>query len=170
MKTPFLILITSLLCSCSIEKSELEGIWDATDYVRYPSDTISIEDDLESNIQRTTVKTDSGIYVVSHLNDSILDISLSKKLRVIQFHFDDKNHGVLSNYKRISELLDQTEDPRYTANNYNFSTRTSNGQTYLLIDYHFGQFGRAIDTVEYQLISANELLIAKDTLRRINEP
>ncbi len=108
--------------------------------------------------------------VISHVNDSIIDISPTTKIEVLQFHFDDGNHGVLSMYDIDSERTPSNEDPRYTANNYNFSTLTKNGRTYLIVDYHFGQFGRTLDTVEYQLISANKLLIAKDTLTRIDEP
>ncbi len=159
------------MLGCTSERTnELSGVWDATNYVKYPFDTISLESDFDPVMERTTVKTDSGIMVISYVNDSIIDISPTTKLDVLHFHFDDRTHGVLSIYDIDSERTLSNEDPRYTADNYNFSTLTKNGRTYLIMDYHFGQFGRVLDTVEYQLISANELLISKDTLTRVNEP
>lgn len=159
------------MLGCTSERTnELSGIWDATNYVKCPFDTISLESDFDPIMERATAKTDSGVMVISQVNDSIIDISPTTKKDVLQFHFDDGTRGVLSIYDIDFERTPSSEDPRYTANNYNFSTLTQNGRTYLIVDYHFGQFGRALDTVEYQLISANELLIAKDTLIRINKP
>jgi len=171
MKKQLFLIIAVFVLGCTTERTnELSGIWDATNYVKYPSDTISFESDFDLVIERVTVKTDSGIMVISHVNDSIIDISPTTKKEVLQFHFDDGTHGVLSMYDIDSKRTTSNEDPRYTANNYNFSTVSKNGRTFLIVDYHFGQFERTLDTVEYQLISANELLISKDTLTRINEP
>lgn len=171
MKNQFHFIIVVFVLGCASERTnELSGTWDATNYVKYPFDTISLGLDFDPIMERATVKTDSGIMVISHVNDSIIDISPTTKMDVLQFHFDDGTRGVISIYDIDSERTPSNEDPRYTANNYNFSTLTKNGRTYLIVDYHFGQFGRALDTVEYQLISADELLISKDTLTRINEP
>ena len=158
------------MLGCTSQRTnELSGIWDATNYVKYPFDTISLESDFDPIMDRVTVKTDSGIMAISYVNDSIIDISPTTKRDVLQFHFDDGTRGVLSFYGIDFERTPSNEDPRYTANNYNFSTLTKNGRAYLIVDYHFSQFGRALDTVEYQLISPNELLISKDTLTRIHE-
>lgn len=171
MKNQLFLIIAGFVLGCTSERTnELSGIWDATNYVKYPFDTISLESYFDHVMEQTTVKTDSGIMVISHVNDSIIDISPTTKKNVLQFHFDDRTHGVLSIYYIDSVRTSSNEDPRYTADNYNFSTITINGRTFLIIDYHFGQLGRILDTVEYQLISSNELLISMDTLTRINEP
>ncbi|MEP2025786.1 hypothetical protein [Reichenbachiella sp.] len=170
MKNQLFLIIAIFALGCTSERTnELSGTWDATNYVKYPFDTISLESNFDPVMERVTVKTDSGIMVISHVNDSIIDISPTTKKEVLQFHFDDRTRGILSIYEIDSEQTPSNEDPRYTANNYNFSTLTQNERTYLIIDYHFGQFGRTLDTVEYQLISVNELLISKDTLTRINQ-
>ena len=171
MKAQILTFLIILAIGCTSEQSnKLSGIWDATNYMKYPSDTIMLEDDFDPELERTTVKTDSGIMVISHLNDSIIGVAPTTRTNVLQFHFDNGTQGVLSIYDIDSEKPVSDNDPRYYANNYNFWTLTSNGRTYLVLDYHFNQFGRAVDTVEYELISANQLIIKGDTLNRINEP
>ncbi|MEM9340897.1 MAG: hypothetical protein AAGA66_19335 [Bacteroidota bacterium] len=169
MKLLIFTLLVILTFSCKKEQPELHGRWNAIKYLSYPSDTISIEEDLDTNIEQITLKTDSGIMVISHIRDSVISIEPTTKAYVMQFHFDDETHGVLSIYEMDSKQTPSNEDPRYTADNHNFSAFTNDGRTYLIVDHHFSQFGRALDTVEYRLISANELLLSKDTLMRMDQ-
>ncbi|MDX1372873.1 MAG: hypothetical protein R3321_10405 [Nitrososphaeraceae archaeon] len=168
MKNKLILLIIVSLFGCSSEPTlGLSGTWDNTSQTNYLTDTLSIEYDIDLNREIITIKSDSGIMDVSLINDSIVDIRPTTKRSIIQFHFDDKEQGVLSFYELDKEEISSNEDPRVTAENYNFSTFSENEKTFLIIDQHFSQYGRALDTIEYQLILKDKLILAKDTLTRI---
>lgn len=159
------------ILGCSSDRSmELSGLWEASNYVKYPFDTICYESDFGSAMEKVTIKTDSGIMVISQINDSIIDIGPTTKTEIFQFHFDDETHGKLFMYEIDTARNSTLEDFRYNATEYNFSTLSNNGRTFLIVEYHFEQNERFLDTIEYQLISANELLISKDSLTRIKKP
>ena len=171
MRTSIIFSLILLLLGCTnSQQSKLSGIWDASNYLHELGDTIQREGDFDTDIEKTTVKTDSGIMVIAHIEDSILNISPATKTSVIQFHFDDDSRGVLSIYQIDSVHPTSDNDPRMYANNYNFWTISSNGRTYIVIDQQFYQFGRALDTLEYKIISTQELAIEDKTLKRLYEP
>jgi hypothetical protein len=98
----------------------MSGVWDVSSIVNYISDTISISDAFAGEVIKTTVKTDSGIMIISHFEDSIISIKPTTKTWVIHLHFDDNEKGVFSEYEIDSEDSMRDEEPRWTAHNNNF--------------------------------------------------
>jgi hypothetical protein len=172
MKKPIILIAIITIFSCS-EKSatEMSGVWDISSVVNYVSDTISISGALAGEVDKTTVKTDSGIMVITHFEDSIISIKPTTKTLVLHLHFDDNEKGVVSSYEIDSEVKMTDEEPRWSSYNNNFWTIESNEKQFLVIDSYFDQFGnRLLDTVECRLIAPNKLFFKGDTLSRINEP
>lgn len=171
MKHAAYIILLTLLWSCNIKNHEsISGVWDASNMIRHVSDTIKGSLDFDTMIETTTVKTDTGVVDIMHLIDSIISIEPTSRLDVIQIHFDDKTHGIISFYEIDKKSIPSNEDPRFTATNYNFRVSYLNNKPKLLIDYGFEQNGRLIDTLDYKLLSENLLMLKSDTLKRINKP
>jgi hypothetical protein len=172
MKKLFTLIIVITTLSCSEKRStKISGVWDISNYVEYVSDTISITNGLSGEADKTTVKTDSGIMVISHFEDSIISIMPTTKTEVLRISLDDNEKGVLSQYQIDSDGKTPNKDPRWTALNNNFWVFKSNGKQFIVADSHFDQLGnRLLDTSEYKLLAPNKLLFDGDTLTRINEP
>ncbi len=173
MKRPIILIIIITIFSCSEKPSnEISGIWDVSNLInKYASDTISITSALAGEADETTVKTDSGIMVITHFEDSVISIEPARKIPVLHFHFDDYEKGVISEYQIDFDDKVSIEDPRWTASNFNFWTLKSKERKFIVVDAHYDQFGkRLLDTSEYKLIAPNKLLFKGDTLIRINEP
>lgn len=171
----YLILAIFILClisSCNSKKqNEIAGIWDATSYLEYPFDTISLDFPLDTDIEKMRVKTDSGIMAIEYIGDSVISVYPSTEIDVLHIHLDNKTNGVLSFYTLdIEQETQSKEEPRWTANNFSFHTISIKDQNCLIIDYHFHQYGRALDTVEYQILSSSKLILDGDTLSRIEKP
>jgi len=148
---------------------ELEGEWYWTIDPEYVLDTLDWEHDFELGIESITINTDSGIVVTEYRGDSLINIREFTKVRVAEFSFDDETHGVLSQYDLDTLNTVRTEDPRYTAQNNNFWIFESNNKSMIVFDYHFNQYGRVTDTLEFQILNG-DLLIRDDTLKRLTIP
>ncbi len=161
------ITLLYLLLGCVTENPNLTGLWNATNYLQYISDTIVVVFDSERNIDLLTVKTDSGMIVISAASDSVISVNQSKATDVLHFEYDDDTHGILSIYELNPPYQNLDEDIRYTAKNYNFFTFSENQNHYLVIDHQFNPFGRSLDTISYDIVSDRLLILAEDTLMRI---
>lgn len=169
MKNSIILIIIIITFSCSDKlTSGLSGVWNASQLVDYPFDTISMESGIAGGVDKTTIKTDSGVMVVMHIEDSVISIKPSIRTEVLHLYFDDAEKGVFSFYEIDPEDEMKDEDPRWTASNNNFWILKSGSKHFFVIDSHFDQYGnRMLDTLEYKLLSSNKLIIKSDTLTRI---
>lgn len=154
--------------SCSPHHRPLEGMWDITNNIYYVSDTFEIEDIVEPfGMERITVRTDSGIYKISHIDDSIIDIGLSRQIQVLEFQFENKNEGKLSQYDLNIDERQNEGSGLNSGFSSNFSLYNSNGHSYLLFQNCTDEFRSKVDTIEYLMIFPDALIIFGDTLERV---
>ena len=165
--TLFLLTLVSLTACQQKNYQELEGQWYWTLDPEYILDTLDWEDDFELGIERITINTDTGVVVTEYREDSLISIRKYTKVRVAEFSFDDLTHGVLSQYDMDTLRPGRIEDLRYTARNNNFWIVESEGQSKVIFDYHFNQYGRLTDTLEFK-IRDDVLIIRDDTLYRLD--
>ncbi|MEQ9425980.1 MAG: hypothetical protein RJQ09_16260 [Cyclobacteriaceae bacterium] len=159
-----------LIISCKQPRTNLEGWWNFDPLVKHVYDTISRDYDLDTQIEKIAVKSDSGAIIILFKSDSIIGYEPYTTVNIAEFYFDNATQGVLSNYELDTAIripLNDKLDYRVYARNYNFSLYKKNDRTYLLIDHGFNQFGRSIDTLEYKIISRNEIEIKGKKIQRI---
>ncbi len=150
------------------DSTRLQGKWDASVLISYPRDTVQIESNLDWYYDKITIKTDSGFVTLLVENDSIIGTEKFSVINVAEFHFDDTSHGIISFYDLdISNDQVREEDPRFTDQNFSFSLYENENGKFILLDNHFNQFGRAIDTVEYEFITNEKLKIYDKTISRL---
>lgn len=169
MKLFILTILGISIYSCSEAPKEIEGQWDSSSMLKSIDDTLSIESNLDTPIEITTVRTDTGIIDIHHLNDSIISIRPTSKTYITEFHFDDNTHGIMSAYEIDSRYERSNENPKFTAYHINFSIFDQGQQSYIVFDHHYNQCGRSLDTIEYVLKSDSMLLIANDTIKRLKK-
>ncbi len=166
-KVILIVLVLAILTECkNTEYQELAGRWYYTYDPEYTLDTLGIDDDFESGLEQFTIKTDTGIIVTEYKDDTLFGIKEYSKVTVADFHFDDRTHGVASFYELDTLVDNGNENPRYTAQNMNFWIYERGANSMIIFDFHYNQFGRAIDTVEFKLL-ANKLILRTDTLHRL---
>ncbi|MBL0764950.1 hypothetical protein [Marivirga atlantica] len=169
-KSPFILLLI-INFGCSKKPSnEISGVWAFSNNMEYVSDTISIESGL-NGIIKTSIQTDSGIVIITHIQDSIISVKPSSKKDVLEIYFDNEKHGIISLYQIDSNDISSREDPKWTASNNSFWVYNKNSTQYLIIDSNFDRKGnRILDTIKFQLLNPNLLILNKDTLTKINKP
>ena len=170
-KQLILVILTVLVFTRCQQKNyrELEGQWYWIIDAQYILDTLDWEHDFELGIESITIHTDTGIVVTEYRGDSLFNVRKSTKVRVAEFSFDDLTHGVLSQYVMDTLRPVRTEDLRYSAQNNNFWIFESQNKSLIVFDYHFNQYGRVTDTLEFQILDG-DLIIRDDTLKRLTPP
>uniref|UniRef100_UPI004048E6CA hypothetical protein n=2 Tax=Roseivirga sp. TaxID=1964215 RepID=UPI004048E6CA len=169
LRTIKFIVLSLLFFSCGNNSVEnISGLWDYTENSVHSSDTIIIGNTFESfNSEYYILSTDSGRFKHVYSDNSLERIETYSPIEVLHFEFDDQSHGIMSQYE-LDTTLEFKEEPRYTADfNTNFRFYQTSGESYLIFDYDFSQYGRALDTVPIKSISKDILIFDGDTLKRV---
>ena len=119
--------------------------------------------ELESDIQKIKIHTDSGIFNFYVLYDSIIKVEENRELNVMEFIFNDEINGEYYDYQ-IDTAIETFEHAR----DY-FSLRAHIliiNNSRLIFDYK-PLDDNLIDTVEVIPISSERLIIFGDTIKRI---
>ena len=162
----FSLAIAALTACQPSDYRALEGQWYWTNDPEYMLDTLEWDNDLELDMERITINTDTGVVVTEYQDDSLINIRAYTKARIAEFTFDDQYHGVLSQYELDTLKTGRKGDLRYTAQNNNFRIFEKQDKSMMVLGYHFNQFGRLTDTLEFQ-VRGDYLIIRNDTLLRL---